>query len=68
MIPATNEIALTTEDLPQPKRAWQAPVLTRHASLTVLTQHASLGTFSMLFQGVSGGNGGFGAMALRRHQ
>lgn len=66
MIPDTNRIALATEELPQPKRAWQAPVLTRHASLTVLTQHASLGTFSMLFQGISGGDGGFGVMPMRR--
>lgn len=43
------------------KRAWTAPVLARHPSLTVLTQHASLGTFSMLFQGIGGsGQCGFG--------
>ncbi|HEX6537248.1 MAG TPA: hypothetical protein VF041_21890 [Gemmatimonadaceae bacterium] len=64
--PRTGDHAPTPAPFPDAiavprKRAWAPPALVRHASLTVLTQHASLGTFSMLFQGIGGsGQCGFG--------
>ncbi|HEX7942999.1 MAG TPA: hypothetical protein VF488_14395 [Gemmatimonadaceae bacterium] len=68
MMPTTNAAAPAEgEQQMSAKREWDAPTLTRHPSLTVLTQHATMGTFSMLFQGISGGPGGFGPSPLRRH-
>lgn len=59
---APAEMSTATDgDAPaSPRRPWSAPALVRHASLTVLTQHVALGEFSLLFQGISGGSGGFG--------
>lgn len=58
--PAGTPAAMNSAGAAVARRPWAAPELVRHASLTVLTQHVALGELSLLFQGISGGSGGFG--------